>query len=100
MHASVAVSDQRGDLMHSDDDLMILQRRNGGVQFRDDALELLVRSGVIKILVSLREFSGEVPQVFTPLLLCERGWLSGFLRGVLDRYEAATKERCDADRCY
>src|SRR5262245_3248043 len=100
MDACVPVSDRGGDLMHSDDDLMILKRRNGRVQFRDGALELLSRCSVIEILVSLREFSGEVMKVFTPLLLCEGGRPSVFLRDALYRHEAATKEHYDANsRC-
>src|SRR4029434_9911932 len=97
MHTGVPVPDRGGDLMHSDDDLMSLKRRNGRVQFRDGALELLSRSGVIEILVSLRELVGEVPKVFTPLFLCELGRLSVFLRDALGGHEAAAKERYDAN---
>jgi hypothetical protein len=98
MHACVPVSDHCGDLMHSDDDLMSLKGRNGRVQFRDGALKLLSRSGMIEILVSLREFSSEAPKVFTPLLLCKRRLLSLFLRDALDRHADATKKRNDAHR--
>jgi hypothetical protein len=77
---------------------MILKRRNGRVQFHDGALESLSRSGVIEVLVALREFSGEVPKVFTPLLLCERRRLSLFSLDASDRREAATKRRYDANR--
>jgi len=72
MHARVPIPDRRRDLVHPDDDLVVLERGDRPVQLRDGALELLLRGRVIEVLVPLGQLAGEVAQVLAPLFLVER----------------------------
>lgn len=67
----MSVSDGRRDLSELDDDLMVLQRRDGGVELGDGTLELCLRRRVIQVLVAFGQLAREVAQVVAPLGLAE-----------------------------
>ena len=65
------VSDGRGDLFELEKDLMVLQRRDGGIELGDGTLELFFRRRVIQVLVAFGKLAREVAQIVAPLRLAE-----------------------------